>query len=102
MSRRNTFTVNAQSVQGNVGATVTFLMLTVGEWKAYGVDPEVNDHTLIRAHIVDWSGIVDDQDRPLPNPADEPDVLDELYMPEQRALSRLLFQGPDGANAEKN
>ena len=100
MPRRNTFTVDAESVQGNAGATVTFSMLTVGEWKGYGQDPEINDHTLIREHIISWTGIVDDEDQPLPSPADEPDVLDALYMHEQRILARLLFQGPDGESAK--
>ena len=100
MPRRSTFTVNASSVQGNVGAEVTFSALTVGEWKAYGADPEINDHTLIRDHVVSWVGFVDSNDNPLPSPADEPDVLDALFLHEQRALSRLLFQGPDGESAK--
>jgi len=102
MPRKNTFTVSAQSVQGNAGATVTFSMLTVGEWQDYGTVPGVNDNTLIRDHIVSWTGIVDDQGQPLPSPADDPDAIRKLYMPEQRALARLLFQGPDGPDAEKN
>ena len=100
MSRRSTFTVDAEVVQGNVGAEVTFSALTVGEWKAYGADPEVNDNTLVAAHVVSWSGFVDSNDKPLPSPKDEPGVLDALFMHEQRALSRLLFQGPDGESAK--
>ena len=100
MPRRSTFKVDAGSVQGNAGAEVTFSALTVGEWKAYGTDPEVNDNTLVAAHVVSWSGIVDNNDNPLPSPADEPAVLNALFMHEQRELSRLLFQGPDGESAK--
>jgi len=66
--RRTTFTIDASSVQGNEGAEVTFRALKVRE----------------------------DSGKPLPSPADDPDVLGELYVHEQLALARLLFSGPDG------
>lgn len=102
MTRRSTFTVDAESVQRNPGATVTFRAITVGEYREYRTNPDVTDRDLVREHVVSWSGIVDDNDHPLPNPADEPDVLDQLYMHEQGQLAILLVQGPDGANASKN
>lgn len=100
MTRRSKFTVDAESVQGNEGAKVTFSSLTVGEWKAYRASDEVNDVSLVRSHVLSWSGIVDDQGKELPNPADDPAVHDGLYMHEQRALARLLWAGPDGADAK--
>ena len=100
--RRSTFTVDAKSVQGNESATVTFRTITVGAYHRYRNDPDISDRDLVRDHVVKWDGIVDDDDRPLPNPADEPEVLDALYLHEQGALAILLVQGPDGENASKN
>ena len=87
--RRSTFTVNAEIVQGNAGAEVTFSALTVGEWKAYGVDPAVNDHTLIRDHIVSWSGIVDSNDT-TPAPTDDPSDLESDHDPTDIVVIRPL------------
>jgi hypothetical protein len=100
MPRRSTFTVDASEVQGNEGATATFSSLTVREWKDYRSVDDVNDITLVQSHLVSWTGFVDDEGNELPSPADEPEILDLLYMHEQRALARLLWQGPDGANAK--
>ena len=96
--RKSTFTVDAESVQGNPGATVTFSMLTVGEWKAYPQD--IIDVDLVTNHVVSWTGIVDNEGDPMPNPADDPGVIDALYLPEQKALARLLWAGPDGESAK--
>jgi len=43
---------------------------------------------------------VDDNEKPLPSPADEPGILGKLYQHEITALARLLFQGPDGESAK--
>jgi len=93
------FTVDAESVQGNEGATVTFSALKVREWREYRTT-EMTDIDLVRAHVVAWSGIVGDDGKELPSPADEPTVIDELYMHEQAALARLLWQGPLGDSAK--
>ena len=100
MRRGNQFTVDAESVQGNAGATVTFKALTVGEWKEYRSSDAVTDFSLVESHVVAWSGIVDDEGHELPDPADEPEVINALYLHEQQALARLLWQGPDGASAK--
>ena len=97
MSRRDsTYTVDAQQVQGNPGATVTFRGITIGERREYLDHEDVNDITMLRSHIVAWSGIVDDDGNELPNPTDEPGVIDALYLDEMRALTRLLWAGPNG------
>jgi len=93
--RRNQFTVSAESVQGNAKAEVTFRCLKVGELREWRDDPAQNDTTLLRSHLIDWTGMVDDAGEPLPVQA-----LDELYLHEQRALTRLLLQGPDGPQAK--
>ena len=97
--RGSQFTVDAESVQGNEGATVTFRALKVREVNEYRTT-EMTDADLLRSHVLSWSGFVDDEGRELPSPADEPDVLGELYVHEQLALSRLLFQGPLGDSAK--
>ena len=97
--RRSTFTVDAESVQGNAGAEVTFKALTVGEWNEYRSTAQT-DHELLAAHVLDWAGIVDDDGKPLPSPANEPDVLGRLYVHELRALAVLFLQGPDGESAK--
>ena len=97
--RRNQFTIDAESVQGNAGAEVTFKALKVREVRAYRAT-DMTDHELLAEHVVAWSGIVDDKDKELPNPADEPEVLGELYIHEQLELARLLFAGPDGEHAK--
>jgi len=86
-------------VQGNAGATVTFRALTVGEWREYRTT-DLTDVDLVRAHLLGWAGIVDDDGNELPDPVDEPEVLDALYLHEQQALARLLWQGPLGDSAK--
>ncbi len=98
--RRNQFTVDAESIQGNAEATVTFRCLKVREVRRYRQDPAFGDHELLEQHIMSWSGIVDDNDRELPNPADDPAVLDELYLHERSQLGTLLFVGPGGPNVK--
>lgn len=93
--RRNQFVVDAESVQGNAGATVTFRCLRVRELREWRDDPEQNDTTLLRDHLVGWEGIVDDDGAPLPA-----EDVGELYLHEQREMVRLLLQGPDGPNAK--
>jgi hypothetical protein len=97
--RRATFTVDARTVQGNEDATVTFKALKVREVREYR-ESDMTDADLLREHVLSWSGIVDDDGHPLPDPTDEPGVLGELYVHEQAAIARLLFLGPDGADAK--
>ena len=97
--RRSTFTVDAEVVQGNAGATATFRCMTVGAMQEYRTTP-MTDTDVLCAHLVDWSGIVDDDGQTLPNLTDEPGVIAALYLHEQQALIRLLFEGPDGPNAK--
>jgi hypothetical protein len=97
--RRNQFTVDAESVQGIAGAEVTFRCLKVRDVREYQ-GTGMTDADLIKRHVLSWSGIVDDEGHELPSPSDEPDVLGELYVHEQLALARLLFQGPDGEAAK--
>jgi hypothetical protein len=97
--RRNQFVVDAESVQGNAGAEVTFRALKVRVLREYR-STGMTDADLLERHVVDWSGFEDDNGKPLPSPKDEPEVLGELYLHEQR-LAQLLLQGPDG-DAAKN
>lgn len=98
--RRNQFTVDAESVQGNAGAEVTFRKITVGERDRYLEDPKYGDLAAVRDHLVDWKGIVDDEGHELPSPKDEPGVDAALYLDEVGALARLLFQGPDDISSK--
>jgi hypothetical protein len=100
MPRRTQFTVDAESVQGNAGATATFECITVGERREYLTSDDINDIDMIRDHLVAWSGIVDNDGNELPDPQHEPGVIDALFMSEMRALSRLMWQGPDGDSAK--
>lgn len=98
--RKSSFTVDAESVQGNAGATVTFRKVTVGERARYFEDDDYNDPELIGEHIIDWSGIVDDEGHEIPSPRDEPGVVAALYVDELRRLALLFWQGPEGDNAK--
>ena len=71
MPRRKTFTVDAESVQGNEGAEVTFRALKVRELREYR-ETAMTDTELLQGHITAWSGIVDDNGKDLPSPADDP------------------------------
>ena len=99
MARRGSFTVDAESVQGNPGAEVTFRALKVREVNEYRNSTQT-DEDLLQAHVVSWSGILDDDGHELPSPEDEPGALGELYVHEQFALARLLFAGPDGLSVK--
>ena len=96
---RNQFVVSAESVQGNAGAEVTFKALKMREVREYRT-LGISDGEVLKEHLMSWSGFVDDNDKALPSPADDPEVLGELYLHEQQALARLLFQGPDEENAK--
>ena len=60
----------------------------------------IKNHDLIADHVISWSGILGDNGKELPSPADDPEVLGELYLHEKNELIRLLFQGPDGVDAK--
>ena len=93
MARRNQFTVDAESVQGNEGAKVTFKLITLGTRDRYLNDPEYTDLDLLSEHILDWEGIEDDDGHVMPSPKDEPGLVATLYLDEVNELVRLLFQG---------
>ena len=97
--RRNQFTVSAESVQGNAGATIVFRSLKVREIREYR-ESDMTDADLLEKHVLSWTGIVDDAGAELPIPPDEPGILGELYVHEQTVIARLLFQGPDGPEAK--
>ena len=99
MARRNQFSVNAESVQGNAGAEITFRSMKVREMNEYRTT-DLTDEGVLMDHVLAWTGIVDDSGVGLPNPKDEPGAIGELYLHEQQAIVRLLFRGPDGADAK--
>lgn len=92
MSRRSTFTANAESVQGNKGATVTFKAITLDGWDDYTNSPKT-DKELLAEHVIAWEGVEDDDGNAMPNPADEPGIIGKLYTAEKSALMRLLYNG---------
>lgn len=92
MSRRNQFTVGAESVQGNAESSVTFRGLTVAEWDEwFSPVTRTTDADVLRAHLVEWVGFEDEDGNALPNPP----AVDALYLHEVKALCRLLLRGPD-------
>jgi hypothetical protein len=99
MPRQKTFTVDAESVQGNEGASVTFRSLKIGYWRQYLKSEDITDAELLQTHIVKWN-LVDDDGHEIPTPADEPEAISELYIHEQQRLVRLLMQGPDGESTK--
>jgi len=94
MARRSTFIADAESVQGNKGATVTFRAITVDEFKDYLAKDEITDKDMLATHVIAWKGIEDDDGNALPVPKDEPGIVGSLYLSELKALSKLLFAGP--------
>ena len=98
--RRSTFECDASAVQGNEGATVTFKPVTVGERHEYNARAEVTDASMLQNHIVSWAGIVDDDDNEMPSPADQPDIVNALYVVELAELTRLLWNGQDVPKAK--
>jgi len=100
VGRRNQFVVDAESVQGIAGAEVVFSCMRVREWREWRDDAETTDSDLLTDHLVSWSGFVDDAGAELPQPKDEPGIVGELYIHEQRALVLLLLAGPDGESAK--
>ena len=49
--RRSQFTVDAETIQGNEGATVTFKALRVREMREYRAT-EMTDRDLLEAHVL--------------------------------------------------
>lgn len=99
--RIKTFTVDASEVLGE-GAHVTFKAIKRGVWRDYLSRATFGDDALVTEHLVSWENVKDDEGNALPDPQDQPDVLDALYMHEIGGLARLLAQGPNGASALKN
>jgi len=85
--------VSTESVQGE-GSYVELRGVTVGESRAARAG-ELDDDALIRAHVTGWNW-VDDEGNPLPQVADEPDVVALLTAEEARVIVFKLFAGdPD-------
>lgn len=55
--------------------------------------------SLLASHIAEWN-FVDDEDQPLPQPKDDPKVLDELTNEETEFLVTLLMGSPKGSNSK--
>lgn len=102
IKRKNTFTIDASSVQNIEGATITFKVLKRKEWKAWRDDPETDDDDIILSHVVSWHAIIDENGNELPSPKDEPGSIGELFFHEVPMIANLLLQGPDGPDALKN
>lgn len=100
--RIHTFRIDANSVQGVEGATITSKAVLRSDWKLYGESDEHGDEWFILKHVTSWSGILDANGKELPSPKDEPGALDNLYMHESGRIARLIAQGPDGPDALKN
>jgi len=100
MARRNQFTVSAESVQGNEGATVTFKLITVGTRDRWIHDADYTDLDLLSDHLLDWHGIEDDEGHLMPSPKDEPGLTAALYIDEVSALIQLLLQGQRKDNSK--
>lgn len=100
--RIHTFQINAESIQGIEDAELTCKTVKQKKWDRYIKDPDYGDSALVRDHIVGWKGIVGENDKELPSPADDPEVFSELYMYEIGRISVLVAQGPDGSDALKN
>lgn len=100
--RINTFTVDAQSVQGIEGATITFRRMKRREWLAWRKNEDTTDDDLVDSHVVEWTGFVDENGNDLPSLKDEPEALGEVFFDETRKIVTLLIQGPDGPDALKN
>ena len=92
MARRSTFIADAEAVQGNKGATVTFKAITLDEWDEYVTTP-MTDRELLAERVVAWKGIEDDDGHDLPSPTDEPGIIGKLYTAEKTALMQLLYNG---------
>jgi len=93
MARRNQFTVDAESVQGNEGAKVTFKLITVGTRDRWINDPEYGDIQIVQDHLLDWKGIEDDEGHEMPSPKDKSEINAVLYIAELQRLVTLLLSG---------
>lgn len=99
MTRQTSFVVDAESVQGMPGTTITFrclLVSTVDEYRS----TDMTDAELLERQILSWEGIIDDRGKEMPSPVDEPGILKKLYTHEMRKMAALLFAGPDGDSAK--
>ena len=99
--RLTQFTNDAQSVQGNPGATVTFKCLTGNEIDAAIKMQELPEEErkgepdFLTRVLVDWHGIEGANGQMLPSPKDDPSVINALYPHEQKWIQDLFWAGPD-------
>jgi hypothetical protein len=100
MAKRLTSTTRVKSdeVQGK-GSWVLVVNLTVDEVRALrkeAGDADADTFELgvgaIAGHIKDWNW-VDEEEKPLPNPEDDPGVIGRLTMGETDFLSDILLYG---------
>lgn len=106
--RQSVRQIASPHVQG-AGSWVRFRRLTYGESKAVRAEAQehANDETddwaqsqstrLLVEHVVAWNWL-DDEDQPLPTPAEDVTVIDRLTDEEVEFLTGLFQpQGQDGA-----
>lgn len=94
--RRSTIRINAESVQGE-DAYIVLRRLTVGEIRQAMAAPDSEDAItsfgralkMYHDHVAEWNW-VDDDGNPLPQLADDPDVVDKLTDAEILFLGRAL------------
>lgn len=98
--RKSTTRFNSEVVQGE-GSFVVVRKLTMGDVKQLrkqtgkditdDVSLEIGVDT-IAAHIIEWNW-VDDNDKPLPIPNDDPAIIDKLTTDEFKFLAESLTGG---------
>jgi len=105
MAKRNNVRRHDASVVQGEGAFVVIRSVTWGEAKAVRAEFEAlsdseklarNDR-FIAEHVVDWNW-VDDDDKPLPLPRDEPAIVDQLTREEIEYLNALMTEGENTKN----
>lgn len=94
--RQSVKTHDSDEVQGD-GSKVVLSSVKVREIRALrklGDDPNFDEFeggvALLSKHIVKWNW-VDDEGKPLPQPKEDPDVIDELTNEESEFLVGLLI-----------
>jgi hypothetical protein len=101
--RRIVQKVFSEAVQGS-GSWVKFSTVKVGEVRGLrkanedeGVDPFEAGLALIQKHLMDWNW-VDDEGQPLPNPQQDPNVINDLTHIESEWLAEALVGTTNSKN----
>jgi len=86
--------------EGSFVITTAVKVREIREIRKRAADPEFDDFEggikLLAGHVVKWNW-VDDEDKPLPCPKDDPSVIDELTNEGSEYLVGLLMGGKDEA-----